>query len=347
MKFKWIYRIVNILLLFLSVNSMFILRVTRTWLFMPLCCLLFIFINVFPSLSKKGYPSFRLRMCSHGSELLIYFVSTVFASCILYGCTAFYFFPDRWVDWVIGAVGCIVTEAVVFWNGMISVYLTSVQLGIRHRVVGLLCGWVPIANLFSLGCIIKITSREVDFEIKKEGTNELRLPSHICRTKYPILLVHGVFFRDSAYFNYWGRVPQELERNGATLYYGNHESAGSVEECAKELSARIKEIVEQTGCEKLNIIAHSKGGLDSRSAICRYGADDYVASLTTINTPHRGCGFADYLLDKIPESMQYKRLELQSRIRKLPLPVLRCLIYSSIFSPPLISFEVLQVQRTL
>ena len=306
MKFKWIYRIVNILLLFLSVNSMFILRVTRTWLFMPLCCLLFIFINVFPSLSKKGYPSFRLRMCSHGSELLIYFLSTVFASCILYGVTAFYFFPDRWVDWVIGAVGCIVTEAVVFWNGMISVYLTSVQLGIRHRVVGLLCGWVPIANLFSLGCIIKITSREVDFEIKKEGTNELRLPSHICRTKYPILLVHGVFFRDSAYFNYWGRVPQELERNGATLYYGNHESAGSVEECAKELSARIKEIVEQTGCEKLNIIAHSKGGLDSRSAICRYGADDYVASLTTINTPHRGCGFADYLLEKIPEKVKNK-----------------------------------------
>ena len=29
----------------------------------------------------------------------------------------------------------------------------------------------------------------------------------ICKTKYPVLLVNGVFFRDSAYFNYWrGRV---------------------------------------------------------------------------------------------------------------------------------------------
>ena len=30
----------------------------------------------------------------------------------------------------------------------------------------------------------------------------------------------------------------------------------------------------------------------------------YVASLTTINTPHRGCEFADYLLGKIPEKQQ-------------------------------------------
>lgn len=32
----------------------------------------------------------------------------------------------------------------------------------------------------------------------------------------------------------------------------------------------------------------------------------YIASLTTINTPHRGCGFADYLLNKIPVKVQNK-----------------------------------------
>ena len=37
--------------------------------------------------------------------------------------------------------------------------------------------------------------------------------------------------------------------------------------------------------------------------------DKYVASLTTINTPHRGCVFADYLLDKIPDSVQLKVAE--------------------------------------
>lgn len=43
-------------------------------------------------------------------------------------------------------------------------------------------------------------------------------------------------------------------------------------------------MTEETGCEKVNIIAHSKGGLDSRYAISRLGMDQYTASLTTINS---------------------------------------------------------------
>ena len=80
----------------------------------------------------------------------------------------------------------------------------------------------------------------------------------------------------------------------------------SVIDSAKELTERIKRIVKETGCEKVNIIAHSKGGLDCRCAISSFGADKYVASLTTINTPHRGCEFADYLLGVVPKSMQDK-----------------------------------------
>ncbi len=56
------------------------------------------------------------------------------------------------------------------------------------------------------------------------------------------------------------------------------------------------------------IIAHSKGGLDSRVAISRGNISKYVASLTTINTPHRGCEYADYLLNVIPEK-QFRKIE--------------------------------------
>ena len=59
--------------------------------------------------------------------------------------------------------------------------------------------------------------------------------------------------------------------------------------------------MQKTGCGKVNIIAHSKGGLDSRYAISKLGSDKYVASLTTINTPHHGCLFAEYLLNTAPE----------------------------------------------
>jgi triacylglycerol lipase len=119
-------------------------------------------------------------------------------------------------------------------------------------------------------------------------------------------LVHGVFFRDSKFFNYWGRIPKELETNGATIYYGNHPSAASVAESAQFLKERILQILEKTGAEKLNIIAHSKGGLDCRYAISNLGIADKVASLTTINTPHNGCLFADYLLNKISVNVKNK-----------------------------------------
>ena len=32
----------------------------------------------------------------------------------------------------------------------------------------------------------------------------------------------------------------------------------------------------------------------------------YVATLTTINTPHRGCIFAEYLLGKVPQAARRK-----------------------------------------
>ena len=35
-----------------------------------------------------------------------------------------------------------------------------------------------------------------------------------------------------------------------------------------------------------------------RAALALTDIVPYVASLTTINTPHRGCQFADYLLGK-------------------------------------------------
>lgn len=152
--------------------------------------------------------------------------------------------------------------------------------------------------------MLQIVDREVLSEQERYIRNEERKEQQICKTRYPLLMVHGVFFRDFRYFNYWGRIPKELEQNGATIFYGNQQSAASVEKCGKELAARIKEIIQTTECEKVNIIAHSKGGLDSRSAITDRNISEYVASLTTINTPHRGCEFVDFLLNKIPEKQK-------------------------------------------
>ena len=83
-------------------------------------------------------------------------------------------------------------------------------------------------------------------------------------------MVHGVFFRDFEHLNYWGRIPAELEANGAVICYGNHNSAAAVRDSAKELAERIHQIVIKTGCEKVNVIAHSKGGHEGSDSTYRY-----------------------------------------------------------------------------
>ena len=248
-----------------------------------------------------------IKRCHIGIRILEVFLAstTVIVLAMIFG-----LYTDAWdpgadpVLWVFVLAGLFLVELVLFWIGIIMVYISSLQLGIRTRVIGILCGWIPLINLLVLITIIRICRKEVTVEKKLALRDQKRESLQVCRTKYPILLVHGVFFRDSERLNYWGRIPAELKKNGATIFYGEHNSAAAVKDSALELEKRIEEIVQETGCEKINIIAHSKGGLDSRAAIALTGAGKYVASLTTINTPHRGCEFADYLLKEIPEAQQ-------------------------------------------
>lgn len=116
------------------------------------------------------------------------------------------------------------------------------------------------------------------------------------KMKYPLLLVHGMGFRDYEHIGYWGRIPKALEQLGCRVYYGGQDSSGTIETNGRHLAKRIDEILEETGSEKVNILAHSKGGLDSRYAISTLGMGDKVASLTTMATPHHGSETVDKLL---------------------------------------------------
>lgn len=121
-----------------------------------------------------------------------------------------------------------------------------------------------------------------------------------CKTKYPILLVHGTGFRDRKRLSYWGRIPKSLEERGTTLYYGGQDSWGNIEENAATVKANLSKILLETGCEKVNIIAHSKGGLEARYMVSSLAMANSVASITTIASPHHGSKTIDWLL-KFPD----------------------------------------------
>jgi len=121
-----------------------------------------------------------------------------------------------------------------------------------------------------------------------------------CNTKYPIMLIHGAGFRDRKYFNYWGRIPTTLEKRGATLFYGHQDSWGNIEYNAGILKDNLNKFIAETNNEKVNIIAHSKGGLEARYMISSLGMADKIASLTMVATPHYGSKTID-LLCKLPK----------------------------------------------
>jgi triacylglycerol lipase len=121
-----------------------------------------------------------------------------------------------------------------------------------------------------------------------------------CSTRYPVVLVHGISQRDDYLFPYWGSVPEALRAQGASVYLAGHDAWGSIEDNAEKLRGRIREIRAETGAAKVDIIAHSKGGLESRYLISSLGLGAEVASLTTINTPHRGSPIADIVRKDIP-----------------------------------------------
>ncbi|MEG0416130.1 MAG: triacylglycerol lipase [Erysipelothrix sp.] len=260
---------------------------------------LVMFLLVFAVYPHQNFIRKHLTLLYKGNESLKIFVISLILVVPSYICYILLIEPD-FTTILLSILWVFVLESLIFWNGMIRVYISSVQLGLKTRVLAIVYGWIPIFNIWYLTKIISMVTEELDFESQKDYLGDNDVYSQECATKYPILLVHGIFFRDIKYLNYWGRVPRYLEQRGAKIYYGEQESSQSVEVCGKQLAQRIKNIVDSTGCEKVNIIAHSKGGLDARYAISNFGIENYVASLSTINTPHNGCIFANYLLGKAP-----------------------------------------------
>jgi len=216
------------------------------------------------------------------------------------------------------AVCGVVLVLLLLANGILRIFFTSRRLSIVLRVVMLLTMWVPVVNLVVLWYACRLVYEEYDFACHKRDVHLTRADSDLCKTKYPLVMVHGVLFRDLKYFNYWGRVPKELTRYGATVHYGNQEAVGTVERNGRDIRDKVLRVLEETGCEKVNIIAHSKGGLDARYAVSTLGLADKVASLTAIGVPHRGCRFIDMACGLIPESL-YRRLAnlVDSTFRKL------------------------------
>jgi len=137
--------------------------------------------------------------------------------------------------------------------------------------------------------------------------------------KYPVILVHGIMAHDrKGIIDYWGRIPKVLRENNVIVYLGNTDAWGSYESNAEILKNTIDNVLSETGSEKVNLIAHSKGGIDSRYMIWNYNYADKIASLTTISTPHRGAEIADLIYSQkiINTKIFRKSIEIYEKLHR-------------------------------
>ncbi|MCM1089492.1 MAG: triacylglycerol lipase [Butyrivibrio sp.] len=120
--------------------------------------------------------------------------------------------------------------------------------------------------------------------------------------KYPILMLHGMGFRDDGRIGYWGRIPKALESAGYKVYYGRQDSSASIEVNARQIADSLEEILKSVNTDKVNIIAHSKGGLEARYLASALGYGDRIASISTLSTPHNGSKTVDRLM-RFPDGL--------------------------------------------
>jgi|GEM_PF-1175500 len=136
-------------------------------------------------------------------------------------------------------------------------------------------------------------------------------------TRFPIVLLHG-FAGTDKYFKileYFYQVKPELAKNGFLAYTTKVAPISNSINRVLELKKQIDAIYKATGARKLNLIAHSQGGVDGRLLISRLGYAKRIASLTTISTPHRGIPIPNLL---VPPSQELGVKNMADYNKKYP-----------------------------
>ncbi len=110
----------------------------------------------------------------------------------------------------------------------------------------------------------------------------------------PVVLVHGILGFDQIRVpglrvDYFRGIARHLDACGVVVHTVRLPKLASVPARARILADFILGL----DCDRVDVIAHSLGGLDARWAIAHLGLAGKIASLVTIGTPHRGTPVAD------------------------------------------------------
>lgn len=118
---------------------------------------------------------------------------------------------------------------------------------------------------------------------------------------YPIILAHGMAgFERIGPLNYFFNIAADLRARGEIVVESQVPPFDSSANRAAYLAHFVDDTLISTGACKVNIIAHSQGGLDARYLVSSLHYGNRVGGVVTVSTPHRGSVVADVALGLVP-----------------------------------------------
>jgi uncharacterized alpha/beta hydrolase family protein len=115
----------------------------------------------------------------------------------------------------------------------------------------------------------------------------------------PVLLIHGYNSAASVWTD-WDKFLTNSQIPHKAVTFPLNDECGSAQDHATQLQKIVEDYRKKMHVDKINIVAHSKGGLDTRIYLSNNISNDAIANFIMIGTPNKGSPVEDefYLTDK-------------------------------------------------
>lgn len=124
--------------------------------------------------------------------------------------------------------------------------------------------------------------------------NKIERRTDFTKCERPVLLIYG-FAQTRRVLNV---LENRLRRDGYCVWSINQGglfdtfNTGGIEDLARLIEQKVERLVRRHNLPKIDIVAHSMGGLVARYYVKRLGGERFVRKLVTMGTPHHGTPMA-------------------------------------------------------
>ena len=197
----------------------------------------------------------------------------------------------------------------------------------RQFSSGTLVSWITFVN----GVFFETISTLMVFNLYPLGLKKENDPLLLADTthpKHPVLLIHGIFHNSSAFL----KIKQRLKAFGWRQIYSLNLSTYSkgIPDLAQEISQKIDSILKDSDFKKVDIVAHSLGGMIARYYIQCLEGHPKIRHCITLGTPHQGTLLAKIGLGKSIRDLKKTSLVMK-KLNSTPLP--KSVKFTSLWSP--------------